>query len=175
VEATGTATVTPAETGRLSPFGSQRNRCGAIDPSPTYPDGFSYRSIPLEECSYAENDHPRDPAWSAVWSGHGIAPDIHAPRGILTQRVAMRGRPTVDGETDVATLTIDSVAGAWARTAEVTGETVTTTPTMVHPFRAVDYGQTPRSSMYWNVQTANGNSYDAASFTVDYTYLTPQQ
>jgi hypothetical protein len=168
----GTATVTPAQTGELSPLGAQRMRCGAVDPSARYAGGFTYRAIPLEDCPFTPMSHPRDSAWSGVYSGHQIAPDIVAPRGIWSQRVSMRGQPTVDSETDWATLEV--AASATARTAEVAGETVTTTPTHMHPFRAIDYGAFPPSSLYWAVLTQDGNSYDVASFTIDYTYLTPQ-
>jgi flagellar hook assembly protein FlgD len=172
VMASGTVTVTPAGTGRLSPFGAQRMRCGAVDPSARYSGGFTYRAIPIDECPFAAQSHPRDPALSEVYSSHGIAPNVVAPRGIWSQRVSMRGQPTVDGETDWATL--ENAGGTRTRTAEVAGETMTTTPTKVHPFRAVDYGTFPSASLYWAVMTQDGNSYDVAAFTVDYTYLTPQ-
>ena len=172
VMASGTVTVTPAETGRLSPFGAQRMRCGAVDPSARYSGGFTYRAVPLAECPFTAQSYPGDSAWSGVYASHGIAPNIVAPRGIWSQRVSMRGQPTVDGDVDWATL--ENAGGVRTPTTELAGETVTTTPTHVYPFRAIDYGTFPSSSLYWAVMTQDGNSYDVASFTVDYTYLTPQ-
>lgn len=169
VEASGAATVTAAASGRLSPFGSQYNRCGSVDPSARYADGFTLRSIALEDCSYTAND--RDSPWSAATSFHSIQPQVFAPRGIRTHRVTMRGAPTADGESDVATL---NVGGLTTTTPQAPGEAVTESATYEHPFRPTDYPMGQQTLMGWSVQTTGGSSYDVASFTVDYTYLTPQ-
>jgi hypothetical protein len=97
---------------------------------------------------------------------HKIDPAIDAPRGVIHARVSMRGEPTFDGETDTARLT---QGGTSMTSAAVAGESVTTTPTssMWHP-------EYLTSGVGWLVTSFGTDSHDAASFTVEYTYLTPQ-
>jgi hypothetical protein len=103
-----------------------------------------------------------------------LPPDV-APRGLRTSWVSMRGRPTVVGETDTARL---STSGGVSTSAFVTSaasvdETVTTSPTLSHPFEApyfTDYVRRVR----WTIETRGTDSFDVAAVTVSFTYLTPQ-
>ena len=54
-----------------------------------------------------------------------------------------------------------------------TGETLTTSPTISHPFEApyfTDYVRRVR----WTIETRGTDSFDVAAVTVSFTYLTPQ-
>ena len=167
VEASGTATVTAAASqvpgpnycgGRRPPNGcADAYPCGTVVASTAYlePEALSYRSA---ECTSINPDEAR--------GYHKLDPAIDAPRGVIAARVSMRGRPTVSGETDTATLT----HGTSVRSAAVDGESVTTTPvsSMWHP-------QYLTSGVGWLVTTVGTDSYDVAAFSIDYTYLTPQR
>ena len=90
----------------------------------------------------------------------------------------MRGKPTVAGETDSATLI--PMGGYISRgqpgvsSAAVAEETVTTTPPVSYPFEApyfTDYARGVR----WRIETKGTDSFDVAAVTVYFTYLTPQK
>lgn len=167
VEATGNVTVTPAASQVEGPNYCGGNRppngcadaypCGKVVASTAYlePGALSYRSA---ECIAPNPDVAR--------GYHKIDPAIDAPRGVIHARVSMRGKPTVDGDTDTAML---AQGGASVTSAAVAGESITTTPTssMWHP-------QSLTSGVGWLVTTLGTDTYDVASFTVDYTYLTPR-
>jgi hypothetical protein len=88
----------------------------------------------------------------------------------------MRGRPTVAGETHTARV---STSGGVSISPFVTSaaseeETVTTSPTLSHPFEApyfTDYVRRVR----WTIETRGTDSFDVAAVTVSFTYLTPQR
>ncbi len=88
----------------------------------------------------------------------------------------MRGKPTVDGETDTAEVRatmFGTSTGAAATSESVAGESVTTTG----PSRAIAWHPAWTSSnhgLYWSLTTHGTDSYDVAALTVHYTYLTPQ-
>ena len=94
-----------------------------------------------------------------------------APRGLRTSWVAMRGRPTVPGETDTA-----QVFSPWttrtATSAASASETVTTTPPQDHPYEA-PYFAGYVYGVGWTITTHGADSYDVAAVTAHYTYLTP--
>ena len=175
VEASGSSTVTPADS-KLGPVVCGRfsgNDCGVWSPCGSVLASSAY-AVP-GALSYRSSTTCTDTAWHphVAYAGHTMAPGEDAPRGFTSARVSMRGKPTVDGETDTAKLSIYGTAyadPAAVSSAAVTGESVTSTA-----FKAQPPGHPSTiPGIYWSVATSGEDSYDVASFTLDYTYLTPQ-
>ncbi len=181
VEVTGSVVVAPTAASsatlrspRRGGDDPQQVPCGTVLPSTVYadPGAMSYRS------SDACGDTWGRPS---VATANGdldltslLPPDV-APRGLRTSWVSMRGRPTVAGETDTARV---STSGGVSTSPFVTSaasaeETVTTSPTLTHPFEApyfTDYVRRVR----WTIETRGTDSFDVAAVTVSFSYLTPQ-
>jgi hypothetical protein len=156
--------------------------CGTTVASEVYPDAgaMSFRSA---VCTTT------DPlARSMAWSGGHLTLDsltrAVAPRGVLSTTTAMRGRPTVAGETDTADLYGGGFAPPYDNTIPTprgttspvtTEESVTTAPTIraAEPTYYSRWSQAPRT--FWTIATFGTDSYDVAEVTVTYTYLTPEQ
>ena len=105
-----------------------------------------------------------------------ILPPEVAPRGLKTSWVSMRGKPTVAGETDTASVsTYGGVSfGPFVTSAAIAGESVTTTAAISHPFEPPYFTDYVRR-LGWTVETKGTDSYDVAAVTVYFTYLTPQK
>jgi hypothetical protein len=92
--------------------------------------------------------------------------------------MSMRGKPTVGGETDTATLYPHGgfIPGGSSVTssAAVAEEAVTTTRAVSYPFEGPYFTDYTRS-LDWDITTKGTDSYDVAAVTVYFTYLTPQQ
>jgi flagellar hook assembly protein FlgD len=186
VEATGTMTVSPTGSHVAAPAGARVADgrasttggddvvpvpCGTVVPSTVYPDAGarSYRSSDACGGTYA-----RPSIATAI--GSVDLRQVTAPRGISSVQVAMRGKPTVEGETDTAELRVGLFGTASATpvtSGAVPGESVTTStfagPGWVPTRERVWPGAT------WSVTTFGVDSYDVAAVTVTYKYLTPQR
>jgi hypothetical protein len=163
---------------RSSRFGGddpQPVPCGAVVPSEVYPDpaAMSFRSA--DTCGGGLRP--------SVASASGyltltLTPQA-APRGLSSTWLAMRGKPTVTGESDTARLFVNGIGYSFdasrpdAASAPVAGETVTTTPPATYPWEDSVFGIYTRS-LGWSIATVGTDSYDVADITVHYTYLTPQ-
>jgi hypothetical protein len=185
VEATGTITVSPTAS-RAAPTGAGATAgrpsttggddvipvpCGTVVPSTAYPDAGarSYRSSDTCGGTYARPS-------IATATGSVDLRSVTAPRGISSVQVAMRGKPTVDGEADTAELRVglfNAETATPAVSAAVAGESVTTSsfvgPAWVPTRERLWPGAT------WSITTRGVDSYDVAAVTVTYTYLTPQR
>jgi flagellar hook assembly protein FlgD len=174
IEATASVTVTPKST-RQGPEGVGPcdyrgpqdcgiwKPCGEVVDSTTFtePGSLSYRSS--STCPDSWNPH------IAVGS-HVLALDPAAmPRGVRTVEVSMVGGPTTAGEPDQGYLW-----GQWSSQSTASGpdtsvhETSTGTATSLLPPNAQ-----PVTQATWHVETRGDDAYDVKSFTVAYTYLTP--
>lgn len=188
VEATGTMTVSPthnpfaatatpgarARDGRASTTGGddyQPIPCGTVVPSTAYPDAnaMSYRSS--DTCGGTA----LRPSIATARGGADLA-SVHAPRGISSVQVALRGKPTVDGETDTAELVVNmngTAAKDSVTSAAVAGESVTTGTVSARAWDPTR--EKVRAGVSWSVTTRGVDSYDVADVAVTYRYLTPQQ
>lgn len=129
--------------------------CGTVTPS-TRGDmalGLSYRA---QECAtgggnnYAVARHSLDLPSDAVRGGGAVS-------------VTMRGRPTADGQSDTARLTV----GSTFVTSDASEFETSTTASQTY-----QYGSTgPFGVPTWMVETFDDNSYDASEFDVTHTYL----
>ena len=187
VEATGTVTLAPTRNpytaarssaarvadGRPSTTGGDDTPppvpCGTVVPSTVYPDAgaMSYRSSDACGGTWAR---------PSIATAHGGAylTSVNAPRGISSAQVAMRGKPTVDGETDTAELVVGTYGtGETVTSAAVPGESVTTGSVSAWPWDPTKESYRPQVS--WTISTRGVDSYDVADVTVTYKYLTPQQ
>lgn len=172
---TATATVRTAD-GRPSMTGGDDYvvaPCGTVVASQVYSDqgAASYRSA--DTCvstSHYERPHV------ATRAAEVSLADLDAPRGLASAWLSMRGRPTVDGETDTAELsfgfTVDRSPAVSGVSAAVAGESVTTTPLLARSWDATRYQ--PKVGVHWAITSRGADWYDVAAVTVDYTYLTPQ-
>lgn len=172
VEATGSETLPPDAT--VAPPAATDGGddpmpvpCGTVVPSTVYddPGALSFRSSTA--CP--------DPVWRPHYAtaGRGFELDVDAPRGVRSARVLMRGRPTADGETDTAELGLRVPYGVSATVSSPAspGESLTATPfATVAGWRPQ---HVPPTGVWWQVTTRGDDSYDVASYTVEYTYLTP--
>ena len=167
VELSGTVTVSPV--GTAVPYNPCENStangcgdfppCGSVVPSSAYadPGALSYRSS--TGCSTNTFQHRAPGPHRLV-----LGPDT--PRGAAVTRVSMRGRPTVSGETDTARLFVSDASAVSPVTTEESLTTATAPP--VEP-RELLWAE-PR----WGVSTFGEDSFDVATFTVDYSYLAPR-
>jgi flagellar hook assembly protein FlgD len=187
VEATGTVTLAPTRNpytaagssaarvadGRPSTTGGDDPPppvpCGTVVPSTVYPDAgaMSYRS------SDACGGTAARPSIATARGGAYLT-SVNAPRGISSAQVAMRGKPTVDGETDTAELVVGTNGtGETVTSAAVAGESVTTGSVVAWPWDPTK--ESYRPWVGWTITTRGVDSYDVADVTVTYKYLTPQQ
>jgi flagellar hook assembly protein FlgD len=187
VEATGAVTLAPTRNpytaagssgarvadGRPSTTGGDDTPppvpCGTVVPSTVYPDAgaMSYRSSDACGGTWAR---------PSIATAHGGAylTSVNAPRGISSAQVAMRGKPTVDGETDTAELVVGTYGtGETVTSAAVPGESVTTGTVSAWPWDPTQESYRPRVD--WTITTRGVDSYDVADVTVTFKYLTPQQ
>ena len=110
--------------------------------------------------------------------------------GVYSTQLAMRGRPTVPGETDTAAVTLKGVGFGFNGVLDTTGgatspavaqETVTTTDKNIKPRPAWPVGYfvepktRPTDRVTWAIVTRGTDSFDVAELTLTYTYLAPQQ
>ena len=160
--------------------------CGTVVPSQVYanPGALSYRSDDTCTGSFAVQ---------GLWATGTVQMDNitfeNSPRGsVYSALVSMRGRPTVPGETDTATLTLGAPALGFngvlemprgASSPAVADETVTTTdrhiiaPPVLPYYSKADYRGT--DTLSWSVVTRGADSFDVAEVTLTYSYLAPQQ
>lgn len=177
VQATGSVTLPPDATAATGWTTDRPGPNGGDDPVPV-PCGTVVASTVYDEpgaLSYRSSTACADPVWRPHYAtgGRGFELDANAPRGLRSARVTMRGRPTVDGETDTAELSLRAPFGVTATVSSpaAPGETLTTTPfATVAGWRA---NFAPPTDVWWSVTTRGDDSYDVAAFTVEYTYLTP--
>jgi hypothetical protein len=182
VLASGSATLPPAQPFTAPPPGvasrggddPQPVPCGSVVPSQVYadPGAMSFRSS--EACGNTW-DRPSIATGGGAFDLSSVVGADQAPRGLSTSWVAMRGRPTVAGETDTAQLSTwgGSSASPTVTSAAVAGESVTTTSPIGYTFEA-PYDTEYFRMFRWTIQTRGSDSYDVASVTVYFTYLTPQ-
>lgn len=186
VETTGTVTVPPthlypaaASTGARVADGRAATTggddfwpvpCGSVVASTVYPDAgaMSYRS------SDACGGTALRPSTATARGRVDLNP-VGAQRGISSVQVAMRGKPTVDGETDTAQLLVGmySPQGTPVTSAAVAGESVTTNTFVGPAWNATR--ERLAASATWSISTLGVDSYDVADVTLTYTYLAPQQ
>lgn len=143
--------------------------CGTVVPSTVYPDAgaMSYRS------SDACGGTALRPSIATARGGAYLT-SVNAPRGISSAQVAMRGKPTVDGETDTAELVVSTNGtGETVTSAAVAAESVTTGSVVARPWDPMQEWYRPWVG--WEITTRGVDSYDVADVTVTYKYLTPQQ
>lgn len=133
--------------------------CGTVTPStrPDMPLGFSYRA---QECAAAPD--------STGGRNHAVARHFldlpaDAVRGGEAVSVTMRGRSTVDGESDTARLTL----GSTFVTSDASQNETSTTASQAHEYSRTGSFGVPT----WTVETFDNNSYDVSQFDVTYTYL----
>jgi flagellar hook assembly protein FlgD len=186
VEATGTMTVSPTASNAAPPAGARVTDgraattggddvvpvpCGTVVPSTVYadPGAMSYRSSDACGGTYARPS-------IATATGSVDLRAVTAPRGISSVQVAMRGKPTVEGEADTAELRVGLFGAESAtpvRSAPGAGESVTSSsfvgPGWVPTRERLWPGAT------WSITTHAVDSYDVAAVTVTYKYLTPQR
>ena len=88
----------------------------------------------------------------------------------------MRGKPTVDGEADIAQLRAGmfTLGGTPVTSPALAGESVTTSAP-VPGAGGPRHGKRLSAGATWEIRTLGMDSYDVADVTVTYRYLTPQQ
>jgi flagellar hook assembly protein FlgD len=98
-----------------------------------------------------------------------VASSPEPPAPVDTYRVTATGGPTTPGSADVGRL----YAGGKSTTTTPVGDGSATSPWV--PVRLADYPFLPQawSPVSWTFSTDDPNSYDVASFTVDYRYYVP--
>jgi flagellar hook assembly protein FlgD len=152
--------------------------CGTITRSDRFATkgALSFRSGPTD-CGPLN-------AWQATKASRYIPHDKNAPRGYGTVTVSVFGGPTTPGAADQGALTVDYGAvrdtfyGGWSQprtTTVMTGPDVRdhTTTSATVPIGMVE-GVAMAPGFGWRFTTQNGASYDVATVTLTYTYLTPQ-
>ena len=154
--------------------------CGATVPSEVYTNvgAMSFRSA--DTCSATGLAKPM--AWSSGWLRLDNLTAAVAPRGLLTTKVSMRGKPTVAGETDTADLFNGGFGFSYGstelprgtRSPATTEESVTTVGpvTLQQPPYYSRWSNAPFAS--WSIATYGTDSFDVADVTVTYSYLTPE-
>jgi flagellar hook assembly protein FlgD len=161
--------------GRESTTGGDDPRpvpCGKVVPSEVYPDPGAVSLRSSDACGGTE----LAPSIATIFGTVELDDAMDAPRGLTSAWMFMRGKPTVDGETDTAEVQatmFGASPGAAATSEPVAGESVTTTG----PARARGWHPSwtnPNDGLYWSLTTHGTDSYDVAALTVHYTYLTPQ-
>lgn len=148
--------------------------CGSVVPSQVYAEATAMSLRSSDACGGTWT-RPSIALGSGVFDLADVVAADQAPRGLSTAYAAVRGRPTVAGETDTAVLTTygGSTVTAPVRSAVTTEETVTASAPITYTFEtpyAVEYPH----ELVWNIQTEGNDSFDAAGLTVHFTYLTPQ-
>ncbi len=158
-----------AADGRSSTMGGDDSPwlpCGSVFASSIYDGGASIRS--KSACGWALNEA----RGGAVMSLAGL----NAPRGLASAQLSMRGRPTVDGESDVAEISFGGQSrgsqGGTTKSPAAPGEAVTTTPTLTWAWDATGFSRPV--GLEWTIKTYGFDCYDVADVTADFTYLTPQ-
>jgi hypothetical protein len=134
------------------------------------PGVFSHRS--------GQDCRPED-RWQ-VTGDHEAALSGVAPRGYREMSVSFLGGPTTPGAADQGELVLRDAAGpVIVSSGPDTGDHTTTSPTVPIPLSEANKefpGSGPNPDVVaWSFMTRNGASYDVASFTVRYSYLTPQR
>ena len=196
VKVSGQKLVTRTRAVTLSPTGSRAidyprgcNGCADYQPCGTpvasdrfaQPGALSYRS------------GPGCPAgWKGPWaarSTHELVPHDDAPRGYGDVTVSMFGGPTTPGAADQGELlvygttttqtphgeTITAGSPTTTGTGPETSDHTTTAGIVAMDVLYDDQGhEPPVPGLRWQFWARNGASYDVASFTVTYTFLTPQ-
>jgi flagellar hook assembly protein FlgD len=153
--------------------------CGTVTPSDRFATegALSFRSGPTD-CGPLR-------AWQATRASRYIPHDKFAPRGYGTVTVSVFGGPTTPGAADQGALTVDygsvrdTYYGGWSQprtTTVMTGPDVSdhTTTSATVPIGMVQ-GAEMVPGFGWRFTTRNGASYDVATVTLTYTYLTPQR
>ena len=162
VSVTRTVTVSPTAS-RTSDFPLGCNgcpdipRCGGVVPSDRFAEegALSYRSG--TDCA---------PNSMGPFTNNALSLHELAPRAGSTS-VSVFGGPTTPGATDQGYLSITGYAGeTGAPTGPDTGDHTSTTPWTNFTYR--------RPLVGWSFGTPNGSSYDVATFTVRFKFLTPR-
>lgn len=176
VRATRTVTAAPADVVAPPCSNGQGMSCGLLTPCGTitasdrFPQAgaLSYRSA--EDCDDASAlDH------GALSRDQVIGLHQNAPRGYGTMTVSMFGGPTTPGAPDQGTLSATSSTGKPVTVspgADSSDHTMRLPPV---PVGDVATGiDTAVPALIWRFTTDNGDSYDVASYTVTYNFLTPR-
>lgn len=164
VQRTKTITVAPADVvqplcGFDSPNGcGDYPQCGTVAPSDRFTQhgALSYRSG--RDCT------------QPLYRSHEVRLTDNAPRGYGTMTVSMFGGPTTAGAADQGVLSAGSLS---ASTGPDTSDHTTSLPPVPVGLIAVWWDEYV-PGLSWSFMTRDGASYDAASYTVTYTFLTPQ-
>jgi flagellar hook assembly protein FlgD len=169
VQRTKTITVAPADA--VQPFCGYDSgngcwdypQCGTVAPSDRFTqDGaLSYRS---------GRDCTQPASWVPLYRRHDVRLTDNAPRGYGTMAVSMFGGPTTAGAADQGVLSAGSLS---ASTGPDAGDHTTSLPPVPVGGFWVGYGEYV-PGLSWAFTTRDGASYDAAYYTVTYTFLTPQ-
>ena len=169
VQRTKTITVAPADA--VQPFCGYDSgngcwdypQCGTVAPSDRFTqDGaLSYRS---------GRDCTQPAPWVPLYRSHEVRLTDNAPRGYGTMAVSMFGGPTTAGAADQGVLSAGSLS---ASTGPDTSDHTTSLPPVPVGGIWVGYSEYV-PGLSWAFMTRDGASYDAASYTVTYTFLTPQ-
>ena len=169
MQRTKTITVAPADA--VQPFcgyGSGNGcwdypQCGTVAPSDRFPqDGaLSYRS---------GSDCTQPAPWVPLYRPHEVRLTDNAPRGYRTMTVSMFGGPTTPGAADQGVL---YAGGFSSSTGPDTSDHTTSLPPV--PVGVIAVGPAEYvPGLSWAFMTRDGARYDAAYYTVTYTFLTPQ-
>lgn len=167
-----TTDVAPADSRASSCALFELDRCGDLPPcaevveSTRFPGGLSHRSgVPVRFCS--GDDRAASLHLLEVPAATGV-------RGVDSARVSFVGAATNAGEPDTGTLTLLSNGPDRAADSSVTGATGTTgwvtAPYLGEGIPPED-GIRTAPSVGWAFETAGGDWFDVATYTVDYHYL----
>lgn len=119
----------------------------------------------------------RPAGWpTATYRSHDVRLTDTAPRGYGTMTVSMFGGPRTPGTADQGELSAYDTVSHTSVTAstgpDTSDHTTTLPPVPVGEVAVGRYEYVPGLS--WGFTTAGGTGYDVASFTVRYTFHTPQ-
>lgn len=169
VPRTRTITVAPADA--VQPFcgyGSGNGcwdypQCGTIAPSDRFPQegALSYRS---------GRDCTQPAPWVPLYRSHEVRLTDNAPRGYGTMTVSMFGGPTTAGAADQGVLYAGGLSTSTGPDTSDHTTSLAPVPVGVIPVSYSEYVP----GLSWAFMTRDGASYDAAYYTVTYTFLTPQ-
>ncbi len=146
-----TTTVPAASATRYTPAGCGPSCTQGCFPvaSDRFPDGLSFRACP---------DNGSTRAWFSA-----APPVLGAP--VDTYRITATGGPTTPGTDDVGSLSGYRTIGP--------GDATASMPWLHAGLVAPPYLPDQHASVSWGFSTSVGDSYDIASFTVDYRYYVP--
>jgi flagellar hook assembly protein FlgD len=157
VEKVWTTTVAAADALHYEPYFGGCNGCGEVCspvPSTRFPQGLSY-----EPC-----------ASSFFFTTRGYyAAEVPVPLAPVDEfRIGVNGGPTTPGALDHAMLVADEQA------TDVTGEGTTTSQWYPVTLNGYPYLPDLELPVQWTLGTDKPDSYDVASFTVEYRYFVPE-